>query len=131
MITFKFHKVGLVYRPFADVIFVGPNQKPRKISMLVDTGADNTILPWREAAILGVDLQKDCVANTTFGVGGPQTMYSHQGLQVQLGGYQLVVPVGFLDTNEVPPLLGRDKFMEHFKTCFANKTVSFEKLPSA
>jgi hypothetical protein len=130
MITFKFHKVGIVYRPFADVIFTGPNKKPRKISMLVNTGSDNTILPLREAEILGIDVQKDCIVNTTFGVGGTQTVYSHKGIQVQLGDHQFIVPVGFLDTNDVPPLLGRDRFMNRFKICFANHTVSFERLAS-
>jgi hypothetical protein len=47
-------------------------------------------------------------------------------LEVTLAGRNLTVPVGFLDTNNVPPLLGRYQFMELFKACFNKRCVSFE-----
>jgi len=130
--TFKFQKLaselfGYVYRPYADVIFYGKNGKARKITMLVDTGADYTLLPRREAALLSVDLNQDCKIHTTYGVGGPKTVYLYlQGLQVELGEVKAKVPVGFLDENDIPPLLGRHQFMELFKTCFDKHVVSFE-----
>ena len=117
---------GHLYRPYAEVICYGKHQRPRKITMLVDTGADYTILPRREAMILGIDIYKDCVSNITYGVGGPQTVYLYQGLQVALGDRSLKIPVGFLDNNDVPPLLGRHQFMELFTTCFDQQQVSFE-----
>ena len=39
--------------------------------MLVDTGADYTILPRREAMILGIDINKGCTSNVTYGVSLP------------------------------------------------------------
>ena len=129
--VFSFRKVkstvfGYIYRPYADVICYGQQGRNRVITMVVDTGADYTILPRREAAILGIDLVKDCQLTSTKGVGGDQKVYLYQRLQVQLGQTKLGIPVGFLDTNEVPPLLGRHQFMELFKTCFDNRMVSFE-----
>lgn len=130
-VAFKFQKIasklfGYIYRPYAEVIFYGKNGKARKITMVVDTGADYTLLPRREAALLGIDLSRHCTAQTTYGVGGPETVYLYQGLQVQLGGKKLKIPVGFLEKNDVPPLLGRHRFMELFKTCFNQKVVSFD-----
>ncbi|KKS20640.1 MAG: hypothetical protein UU81_C0019G0015 [Microgenomates group bacterium GW2011_GWC1_41_8] len=40
---------------------------------------------------------------------------------------ELTIPVGFLDSDDVPPLLGRHGFMEIFKTCFDNHMVYFSK----
>ena len=130
-VSFKFHQIaselfGHIYRPYAEVIFYGTHQKPRKITMLVDTGADHTILPRREAALLGIDLGRDCTVHTTYGVGGPQALYFYPNLTVELGEKRLQIPVGFLESNSVPPLLGRHQFMELFKTCFSDYRVIFE-----
>lgn len=131
-VRFRFRKItselfGDIYRPYADVLVIGKHGKPRMITMVVDTGADYTLFPRQEAVLLGIDVERDCVAQTTYGVGGPQTVYLYQGLEVAFGGHQLKVPAGFLNTNEVPPLLGRHGFMELFTTCFEKRVVSFEK----
>jgi predicted aspartyl protease len=128
--TFKFHKIasdlfGHIYRPHADVLVYGHNDRRRRVTMLVDTGADYTIFPRREAALLGIDLERDCAAHTTYGVGGPQTVHLYQGLEVQLGEARLAIPVGFLEQNDVPPLLGRHQFMELFQACFDDRVVAF------
>ncbi|MCI0528865.1 MAG: retroviral-like aspartic protease family protein, partial [Nitrospira sp.] len=130
-VTFRLQKIasdlfGYIYRPYAEVIFYGQHGKPRRITMVVDTGADYSILPRREAALLGIDLSQDCTSHTTYGVGGPQTVYLYRDIEVQLGEKHLKIPVGFLDKNDVPPLLGRHQFMELFQTCFDQKKVSFE-----
>lgn len=117
---------GEIYRPYADIIAYGKNGKAKKITLVVDTGADYTIFPRREAALLGIDLNKDCTIHTTFGVGGARNVYLYRNLPVDLDGKQFKIPVGFLDTNEVPPLLGRHQFMELFKTCFSSHVVTFE-----
>ena len=129
--SFRLQKIasdlfGFIYRPYADVILYGKHGRPRKVTMIVDTGADYTILPRREAALLGIDLSRDCLVHTTYGVGGPQTVYLYQNLEVELGEQKLTIPVGFLDKNDVPPLLGRHQCMELFKTCFDQGIVSFE-----
>lgn len=117
---------GVIYRPYADVLVYGPNHRARKITMLVDTGADFTIFPRCEAALLGIDISQDCIFHTTYGVGGPEIVYVYEHLLVKLGDRQLHTPVGFLDSNTVPPLLGRHQFMELFRTCFHQRVVSFE-----
>lgn len=129
-VEFKFRKIaselfGEIYRPYADIIAYGRNGKARGITLVVDTGADYTIFPRREAALLGIDLDRDCTIHTTFGVGGARNVYLYKDLHVSLGNKKFKIPVGFLDTNEVPPLLGRQQFLELIKTCFVNHIVSF------
>lgn len=36
-----------------------------------------------------------------------------------------VIPVGFLDRNEVPPLMGRQLFMESLETYFSSKHIIY------
>lgn len=129
--TFKFRKVasdlfGHIYRPYADVLIYGKNGKQKKVTMLVDSGADYTLLPRREASLLGIDLSRDCTKHVTRGVGGPQTVYLYRGLDVELAGEKLKIPAGFLAKNDVPPLLGRHQFMELFKICLHEHVTSFE-----
>jgi len=130
--SFRFRKIysdifGHIYRPYADVTFVGKNLKHRIVTMVVDTGADYTVLPKREAALLGIDVNKDCFVYTTYGVGGSQTIYLYKQIHLQFNSSELTIPVGFLDSDDVPPLLGRHGFMEIFKTCFDNHMVYFSK----
>lgn len=128
--SFPFRKIssdlfGQIFRPYVDIVAYGKKGHPRTITMIVDTGADYTILPRREAAILGIDIQHDCTIHSTYGVGGSQTVYLYKDLHIEFGGKTLHIPVGFLDTNNVPPLLGRHQCIELFKICFENHEVGF------
>jgi len=123
-LAFKFEEIpseifGNIYRPYARVLFkIKGTDQWENIRMVVDTGADYTILPKFYAGILNIDLAKDCVIHTTFGVGGAETVYLYKGMAVKLGEFERMIPVGFLGNDDVPPLLGRHEFMETFKTLF-------------
>lgn len=94
--------------------------------MIVDTGADYTLLPRFMAAKLGIDLEKDCKVFTTYGVGGGERVYFLPKIKVRLGSWKRTIPVGFLERNEVPPLMGRHLFLETFETLLSsNHTVVF------
>ena len=130
--AFRFRQIsselfGTIHRPYADVLFIGKNKKRRTISMVVDTGADYSLLPRKDASLLEIDLAKDCTLYTTYGVGGSQTVYLYRNMKVELDTLTLTIPVGFLDSNDIPPLLGRHGFLEVMKTCFENHVVYFEK----
>jgi hypothetical protein len=92
--------------------------------MVVDSGADYSLLPGRYAALLDVDLRR-CVRRTTGGIGGPERIYLHKSLVVRLGTWQKKVPVGFLGRDDVPPLLGRLGFMEVLDVRFVNHETIF------
>ncbi|MBI4130655.1 retropepsin-like domain-containing protein [Candidatus Roizmanbacteria bacterium] len=130
--AFRFRQISselfrVIHRPYTDVTFIGKNKKRRIVSMVVDTGADYSLLPRKDASLLGIDLAKDCTLYTTYGVGGSQTVYLYMNMKVELDTLKLTIPVGFLDSNDIPPLLGRHGFFEVMKACFENHVVYFEK----
>ena len=119
---------GKIRRPVAEVFFQSKNSKFwQSVTMLVDTGADYTLLPRFLAKSLGIVLIKDCKAIHTSGVGGSSKVYMlKKKIRVKIGNYQRKVPVGFLEGDDIPPLLGREEFLETFKVTFNNFTTTFE-----
>lgn len=94
--------------------------------MIVDSGADYTLLPRYLAHELGIDLEKDCKLFNTFGVGGTERVYFLPKIEVRIGNWKRIIPIGFLERNEIPPLFGRHLFLETFETLFSSKhTLTF------
>lgn len=134
VISFPFKKeksslLGTIYRPIATVFF--QNKKTgifKPISMLVDTGADYTLLPRFLASTLGISLAKDCRKLKTSGVGGEEIVYFYkEKIVVKIGSWQRQISIGFLNNDFIPPLLGRHRFFETFKTVFDNRQLTFIK----
>lgn len=88
------------------------------MTVLVDTGADYTLLPHSFLRFLGVDPRRDCEVVTTVGVGGPERVFLCRRVRVRLGPWERVIPVGFLARFDVPPLLGRQGCLETFAVTF-------------
>lgn len=117
---------GKIYRPLAKVSFQSPKDVSRWSDtwMIVDTGADFSILPRYVAKDLGIDLKKDCIKNTTAGVGGEQTIHLLLvKITARIGHIVRKVPVAFFDRDDMPPLLGRLGFLEMFDTEFLKSHV--------
>jgi len=135
-VRFDFENVGnsffgKVYRPVAKVSFLSPKTNLYITTwLIVDTGADFTILPQYLSDDLGISFEHDCVVDETFGVGGRQTLYLLRNrIKVKIGHFERMIPLAFLDSNEVPPLMGRLGFIETFETLFSKKsTVAFGEL---
>lgn len=117
---------GVIRRPVVDVNFWSKDLKAWvPVKMIVDTGADYTLLPLWLYSKLGVDIKKDCNHFYTSGVGGKRMVYVLKGLwKIKLGDWESNIRLGFLNDNFVPPLLGRLDCLEKIKVCFENfKTV--------
>lgn len=111
---------GHIYRPLAKVTLASwDKSKLIDIWMVVDTGADYTILPRHFSQKLRISLERDCFKDVTLGVGGEQTVYfcKHK-IKAKIGNFEREIPLAFLDSNEVPALLGRLGFLETFNTEF-------------
>lgn len=92
--------------------------------MVVDTGADFSILPYYLSEDLAISLEKDCLKDITEGVGGRQSIYMCKfKIKAKIGRLERSVPLAFFDTNEVPALLGRQGFLETFDTEFLKSHV--------
>ena len=123
--------LGKIYRPYVQV-FIGSNNIGELIplEMIIDTGADYTLLPRYIGLDLQVNFETDCKPFHTSGIGGTERVFLLPEIDVQLGEFKRKIPVGFLDRDEVPPLLGRHLFMETFETYFSsNHTTAFSDQP--
>ncbi|OGJ16814.1 MAG: hypothetical protein A2632_02110 [Candidatus Pacebacteria bacterium RIFCSPHIGHO2_01_FULL_46_16] len=111
---------GHIYRPVARVGLKSPSvDKSVDIWMVVDTGADYTIIPRHFSEKLRISLERDCLKDITLGVGGTQTIYLLKSkISATIGSMQRRIPIAFFDNNEVPALLGRLGFLETFNTEF-------------
>ncbi len=119
---------GSVWRPVAKVGFwSGKINNWVDVIMIVDTGADYTILPRFYALDFGVNIHRDCIAYKTFGIGGSEKVYLLKSAKIKLGEWERFVPVGFLDRDDMPPLLGRQEFLEAFKVTLKNHFTIFDK----
>ena len=134
-VSFKFEDVGNsvfghIYRPIAKVNLASPSSENKiDVWMIIDTGADYTILPRHISQILRISLEQDCISDTTFGIGGNQKIYFYKAkVTAKIGKLERKIPLAFFDSNEVPALLGRLGFLETFTTHFLKShTVVFEE----
>jgi len=92
--------------------------------MLVDSGADYTLLPHVYAAHLGIQLDSESHAFDTMGIGGSERVFLLRHWPMRLGLWERKIPLGFLTRNDIPPLLGRQTCLETFKlTLFRHRTI--------
>ena len=118
---------GIVRRPIAEVSFQHQKDKSwQPITMIVDSGADYTLLPHFLAYTLGIHVIRDCKPIMTKGVGGSSKVYLlKKKMKVRLGEFKREIPLGFLSNDDIPPLLGRQEFLETFKVVFEDFKTSF------
>jgi len=111
---------GHIRRPIAKVTLKSPHiDKFVDVWMVVDTGADYTILPRHFSEKLRISLERECIKDVTFGVGGHKIIYFCKSrIKAKIRHFERNIPLAFLDSNEVPPLLGRLGFLETFDTEF-------------
>lgn len=120
-LTFQFEKssspiLGIIHRPVTRVLFYSKRKADwYETWMIVDSGADYTLLPRYFSYRLGIDLKKDCQSFKTSGIGGEEKVYFLRRIKAKLGVWEREIPVGFLDRDEIPPLLGRHLFLETFE----------------
>lgn len=120
-------KLGQVHRPYAIVsAFSKIRNRWQPLEMVIDTGADYTLLPKRYAFLLGIDFRHDCLTEKTLGVGGTEKVYQYNKLPIKISSWQNEIPVGFLDRDDLPPLLGRLGCLELLRLVFDKKTSLFE-----
>lgn len=117
-----------VKRPIAKVDFWSEKESSWiEYDLLVDTGADYTLLPSYIAFELGVNLERDCQQLLTKGVGGTEKVYFlKKGLKVRIGNKEKIIPVGFLKREGIPPLLGRESCLNDFDVRFFEFTTTLK-----
>ena len=120
---------GVVRRPIAQVSFWSAARNIWIIyTMIVDTGADYTLLPLSAIEDLKLDLEKETRKDKTFGVGGSETVYLVKKYKIKIGERELIIPVGFLARDDIPPLLGRQECLDKFDLRFSRFITSFHPI---
>ena len=119
---------GKVHRPIAEVFFKHAKKEVwQPVIMIIDTGADYTMLPLFLTEPLGIDLKHDCRIIETQGVGGKSKVFlTNNKIKVRIGRSERKIPLGFLSHDYIPPLLGRQEFFETFKVTFKKFRTTFE-----
>lgn len=85
------------------------------------------MLPKTYIAELGIDVKRDTKELLTRGVGGSSRVYLlDKKHRVKLGDWERQIPLGFLDAPDIPPLLGRQNFMETFRFTFYKHTTEID-----
>ena len=98
-------------------------------TMVVDTGADYCVLPASVAVDLGIALEA-CEPQISSGIGGPQEVFFYRAVRMRLGPWELRVPVGFIDQEGLPPLLGRYRCLDAFDLRLRHGVTTFCKTRS-
>ncbi|KKQ89994.1 MAG: hypothetical protein UT11_C0015G0001 [Berkelbacteria bacterium GW2011_GWA2_38_9] len=111
---------GEIFRPVAKISFKSPSSElEATVWLIVDSGADFTILPKYLALDLGISLEHDCISDITKGIGGFQKIFLLKNpIEIKIGKVSKKVPIAFFDSNELPALMGRLGFMERFNVEF-------------
>jgi predicted aspartyl protease len=108
------HQLGHIWRPEIEIsCWSDRHTEWQRYSVLIDTGADYTMLPRYVAALLGIELAGYTTTQTT-GIGGTQKVYFVPEVTIKVGNAEREIPVGFVDSNQVPPLLGRHACLDTF-----------------
>lgn len=84
-----------IKRPIAKVYFWSQlNKDWVEYNMIVDTGADYTILPKLATFDLGIDFKEDCLLKRTYGVGGSQGIYLLKTkMKIKIGPFVTKIPL--------------------------------------
>lgn len=118
--------LGKIYRPYVKIL-ISSNKISEWIptEMIVDTGADYTLFPKRYAQLLGINLNKDCKTEETQGVGGKEKIYlCKKDILIKIGVFKKQIPVGFLNRDNIPSLLGRLQALELLTLTMKDKITS-------
>ena len=124
-ITFKYREkesriFGKVKRPLIDIeIFSEIDKKWYMVEdILADSGADISVLPYNQSLLFIENIESGEETELRGIVPYVKiTAYIHH-LKFKLGSEEFLAPVAIAETDDVPPILGREKAINNFSFNF-------------
>lgn len=95
--------------------------------VLADTGADICLLPRFIGNLLVEDITKGIYRKIRGVV--PNTFlngFIHE-LKIKIGSKEFIAPIFIADSNDVTPILGREKALDLFTACFDGEITNIEE----
>ncbi len=119
--------IGVIWKPYA-MVRVITNERNYRCQMLIDSGADITLIPKKAGDYLGFEPDKEMIREIR-GIGEGAVPYIIKTVQIEIGEYQIKGRIGWVLIEEVPFLLGRLDIFDQFDIKFDHlaRKVSFEK----
>jgi len=111
---------GEIYRPVATIYLQAKNKKWRGFTLYADAGADITLLPKSACKGLGYSPKAGKPGYVGGITRGKIKVYVHE-LNAKLCEETFKAKIAFAQTENIPPLLGREDIFDHFKVCYSNK----------
>ena len=126
----------LILRPVITIKIAGPKAEARW-DALVDTGADETLLPLSLAELLGVELNQD-VTSQAAGISGDKLTIQYGDIELQItdGDEKAIwrTTVGFVDfgsTDDEVIVLGHGGCLDYFIANFDGEAAELVLTPNA
>ena len=85
--------------------------------MILDTGAEMTLIPWSTGRVLGFERGRREAARWMGGIGG-RVGYVERRLTLGWDGGELTGRVAWAQTDGLPALLGRSDFLDRLDVAF-------------
>lgn len=111
-------EIGRVPYPIVPVFLIKGKRKLQR-DFIADTGADTTTLPKYLANELNIDL-KNLSQITSQGISKRPTKTWETKVKLQIGDEVINAHCSFVDSNKIPPLLGKLDIFDHFNFLFDN-----------
>ena len=132
MIEFPYRKVlsdeyGIIYIPIA-IVELKNRDKRVRCEMLIDSGADITLIPKSVGEYLGLAIERMDVIKELRGIGESIIPYITKGVELKIGEERFNARIGWALVEGVPLLLGRLDIFDRFDIKFLckEKMVVFE-----
>ncbi|MEW6609140.1 MAG: hypothetical protein AB1414_17140 [bacterium] len=118
---------GVIWKPYV-VLRVTSGEKSFRCEMLLDSGADITLIPKRAGDYLGFEIEKEEIKELK-GIGEGAIPYIIKRVKIKIGNDEVETRIGWVLIEEVPFLLGRLDIFDQFDIKFdhSNRKVIFEK----
>jgi len=129
MIKFKYQleRVRGIYHPVADVEFKSRDGEWIRTLLLIDSGADVSLIPLSLGKLLMLESDEEKIQELC-GLGQQAVPVIFRKMDIKIGKYVFEAEIGWALIEEVPPLLGRKDIFDLFHINFMQdkKIIEFK-----